>query len=117
MLVVNRYRVAPEDEAAFLPDAERALAALGDQPGFRSGRVGRSTDDPGLYVMVSDWESVGAYRRALSGYDVKLHAVPLMYRAVDEPGAFEVLLEHTDAGVAAFGSDRAADSLDRRGRS
>ena len=37
------------------------------------------------------WEDVGAYRRALSSYDVKVTAVPLLSRAVDEPSAYEVV--------------------------
>jgi hypothetical protein len=41
---------------------------------------------------------VGAYRRALSDHEVKLVAVPLMYRAVDEPSAFEALTAWTPGG-------------------
>ena len=40
-------------------------------------------------MLVTTWEHVGAYRRALSSYDVKLHAVPLLSRAIDEPSAYE----------------------------
>jgi quinol monooxygenase YgiN len=117
MLVVNRYRVAAAEADEFDAAARRALAALAGRPGFVAGQVGRNVDDPDLWVMTTRWESVGAYRRALSAYDVKLHAVPLMYRAIDEPSAFEVLLEDTGAGVATFSSDRAPDSLERPGRS
>jgi hypothetical protein len=42
-------------------------------------------------VLTTRWEHVGAYRRALSAYDVKLNAVPLLSRAVDEPSAYEVV--------------------------
>ena len=44
---------------------------------------------PTLWVLVTRWESVGAYRRALSAYDVKLHAWTTLGRALDEPGAYE----------------------------
>ena len=111
MLVVNRYRVEPADAQDFLDLARPALAALADRRGFVDGQVGRGSDDVTAWVMVTRWESVGAYRRALSGYEVKLHAVPLMYRAVDEPGAYEVLLESSGEGVVAHGSDLADDSL------
>ena len=53
--------------------------------------IGRAVDDPTLWTLTTRWESVGAYRRALSNYDVKLHAVPLMYAAIDEATAFEEL--------------------------
>ena len=99
MLVVSRFRV-PEDEAvAFRGDLERAREALAARPGFASGRVGRNLDDPTLWTLVTTWDDVGAYRRALSSYDVKLHAVPLLSRAIDEPSAFEPVEPGTDLNV------------------
>jgi hypothetical protein len=35
---------------------------------------------------------VGAYRRALSSYEVKMTVVPLLSRALDEPSAFEIIV-------------------------
>lgn len=90
MLVVNRFRVS-EDDASFRADLERALAALAARPGYDDGRLGRNVDDPELWTMVTRWADVGSYRRALSAYDVKLHAVPLLSRALDEPSAYEAL--------------------------
>jgi hypothetical protein len=55
-------------------------------------------DDPHLWTLTTSWESVGAYRRALSDYQVKLVAVPLMYRAIDEPSAFEPLVTWSPDG-------------------
>ena len=42
-------------------------------------------------MLTTRWEHVGAYRRALSSYDVKLKAVPVLSRALDEPGAYETV--------------------------
>ena len=81
VLVVNRFRVPAPKAGAFRADLERAHAALAARPGYVDGTVGRNVDDPTLWVLVSRWEHVGAYRRALSSYDVKLHAVPVL-----EPG-------------------------------
>ena len=53
--------------------------------------VARASDDATLWTVVSRWDSVGSYRKALSSYDVKLNAVPFLSRAIDEPTAFEVL--------------------------
>lgn len=61
--------------------------------------MGRNVDEPTLWVLATTWENVGAYRRALSAYEVKLHAVPLMYRALNEPTAFEHLVTATSGGV------------------
>ena len=111
MLVISRYRVSDDDFRAFLEDARAALAALSAQPGFRRGHVGRATDDPGLWVLGSEWDSVGAYRRALTTYEVKTRAVPVMYRALDEPSAFEILDQRPDDDVGAHtGTRRAADA-------
>ena len=76
--------------ADFAARARTALAALADRPGFRRGRVGRSVDDPAEWVLVTEWDGVGAYRRALSAYQVKVDATPLLAQARDEPGAYEV---------------------------
>jgi quinol monooxygenase YgiN len=88
VLVLNRFRADPTDEA-FRRDLEGALAALAGQPGFEDGRIGRNVDEPDLWVLVTRWRHVGSYRRALSSYDVKLRAVPVLSRALDEPSAYE----------------------------
>ncbi|PUA80449.1 antibiotic biosynthesis monooxygenase family protein [Nocardioides currus] len=100
MLVVSRFRVSAADADAFRRDIEVAHAALADRPGYEQGTLGRNVDDPELWVLATRWEHVGAYRRALSSYDVKLHAVPLLSRALDEPSAYEVVEPDTDLNVA-----------------
>lgn len=89
VLVVNRFRIPSEETDRFRADLAAARDLLAAQLGFVDGSLGRNLDDPGLWVLVTRWESVGAYRRALSAYDVKLHAHPTLGRALDEPGAFE----------------------------
>jgi quinol monooxygenase YgiN len=91
VLVVSRFRV-PEDEGeAFRGELATAHAVLAERPGYVDGHVGRNLDDPTLWVLTTRWEHVGAYRRALSSYEVKMQAVPLLSRAVDEPSAYEVV--------------------------
>lgn len=90
MLVVNRFRVSEGDED-FRAELEAALGVLARCPGHVDGSAGRNVDDPSLWVMVTRWADVGSYRRALSSYDVKVGAVPLLSRALDEPSAFEDL--------------------------
>lgn len=91
MLVVNRFRVPEDDSVEFRADLEAALAVLAQQKGYADGQLGRNVDDPTLWTMVTRWRDVGSYRRALSTYDVKLGAVPLLSRAIDEPSAYEAL--------------------------
>lgn len=96
MLVVSRFRVPESDSEDFREGLELARATLAQRPGFRSGTIGRNLDDPELWVLTTTWEHVGAYRRALSSYEVKLHAVPLLSRALDEPSAYEPVEPGTD---------------------
>ncbi len=103
MLVVNRFRVDEGDAASFAEDVARAHALLAARPGYVAGAVGRNLDDPTLWVLETRWANVGSYRRALSAYDVKLGAVPLLSRAIDEPSAFEVL---GDGGADALNEAR-----------
>ncbi|WP_232679131.1 antibiotic biosynthesis monooxygenase family protein [Nocardioides sp. R-C-SC26] len=91
MIVVNRFRVPASEGTSFRQDLQRAHASLAERPGYLGGEVGRNLDDPELWVLTTRWEHVGAYRRALSSYDVKLHAVPTLGRAVEEPSAYEAV--------------------------
>jgi quinol monooxygenase YgiN len=111
MLVVTRYQV-PDDEAGDFRDlALAAVQALAQRPGCELVRFGRSIDEPDLWVLASSWQSVGTYRRALSHPEVKLRAVPLMYRCIDEPTAFEDLITWDPAaGTAEHVSDLAEGS-------
>lgn len=103
MIVVTRFAVPPEGEAAFRAAAAAAIGALSARPGWIAGRTARAIDDGTTWLLLTEWESVGAYRRALGGYDVKLHATPLLARAIAEPSAYEVV----GAGDA---GDRASDA-------
>lgn len=99
MLVVSRFRVPQDQAEEFRMGLERAHAALADRPGYVSGSIGCNLDDQSLWALVTTWENVGAYRRALSSYDVKLHAVPLLSRAIDEPSAFEMVTAGADLNI------------------
>jgi quinol monooxygenase YgiN len=100
VIVVNRFRVPEAEAEAFRADLAAALEPLAQQRGHVSGRIGHNVDDPELWVLVTEWDSVGSYRRALSAYDVKLTAVPVLSRAVDEPSAYETVEPGTELNVA-----------------
>ena len=105
--MVTRFDVPEGESAAFLPKAQAALAAFAARPGYVRGRIGRAADDPTLWVLTTEWVGVGAYRRSLSAYDVKVDAAPLLSLGRDEPSAFELLVSDGDA-VASSG--RAVDA-------
>lgn len=106
MLVVTRFEVPVAEAAGFREQASAALSAFAARDGYVRGRIGRAADDPTAWVLTTEWVGVGAYRRSLSAYDVKVHAAPLLSRGRDEPSAFEVLV--TDETLAESG--RAADA-------
>jgi quinol monooxygenase YgiN len=108
VLVVTRFDVPESEAQAFLPQAQAALAAFAARPGYLRGRVGRAADDPTAWVLTTEWAGVGAYRRSLGAYDVKVDAAPLLARGRDEPSAFELLV--TDEGTSASGRAPGADT-------
>ena len=111
MLVVSRFVVPREGAADLQESARAALRALASRPGFLRGRLGRATDEPSAWLLLTEWDGVGAYRRALSAYDVRVEAAPLLALAEPEAGAFEVLLEAEGAAEpVARPSGRAADA-------
>ncbi len=90
MLVLTRFRSA-EDGGSFRERLQGALQVLAAQRGYVDGQIGRNVDDPDLWVLQTLWEGPGAYRRALSAYDVKVHAWPVLGDALDEPTAYELV--------------------------
>lgn len=108
--MVSRYRVAPANREQFIDNAERAIDVLAARAGFLSASIAQSTDEADLLLIRSQWAGVGAYRRALSTYDVKLSAVPLLSTAVDESSAFEVVRDWTAGRKSSASSGRAIDS-------
>ncbi|MDQ3628314.1 MAG: antibiotic biosynthesis monooxygenase [Actinomycetota bacterium] len=90
MLVVTRYRIPAQEADSFAATADTALAVLAQRPGFVDGALGRNVDDPLLWTLTTRWRDTGSYRRALSSFEVKAVAVPLLSRAIDEPTAYEV---------------------------
>jgi quinol monooxygenase YgiN len=110
VLVITRHVTTATKVEDFLAAAGRAAEALAERPGCQSVQVARAIDDPATFCVVSQWDDVGSYRRALSNFEVKIAAVPLLATAADEPSAFEVLLKATEVGISVRDSDRAADA-------
>lgn len=111
MLVVTRFTIGDDEAVAFADRAQVALAALAARPGYRGGRIARAVDDPASWLISTEWDDLGSYRRSLSGYDVKLAATPLLAQAIGEPSAYEVLYDDGPGEAARIKvSDRARDA-------
>ena len=94
MLVFNRFVVSPESGdgvEAFVSRAHAALEALAARPGYVRGELTRSLDEPASWCLVTEWANVGAYRRALGAFEVKMTATPLLAESLYEPVAYETL--------------------------
>ena len=103
MISVTHFAGSGEE---FVEDARAALAVLAARPGYLRGSLGRSTDEPDRWVLITEWANVGSYRRALGDYAVKLHATALLAAALDLPSSFEPLVEVAPGGAAI---ERASD--------
>jgi heme-degrading monooxygenase HmoA len=88
VFAVTRLRAGDGDDAAMAEAATALLATLAARPGFRDGELGRSADDPTLWALVTRWDGVGTYRRALSAAEVKMAGAPVWVYALDEPGVY-----------------------------
>ena len=88
VFAVTRLRVREEDAEQFAAAVAALIDALAARPGYLHGELGRSADDPGLWALLTRWDGVGSYRRALSAGEVKIAGAPVWLHAVDEPGVY-----------------------------
>ena len=107
---MSRFAVPEEQAAAFATQARAAIATLAESAGFIEASLGQATDARDLRVIATRWAGIGAYRKALSRYEVKLSVVPFLSMAVDEPSAFEVVHHRDEAGAREAVSGLAADA-------
>jgi hypothetical protein len=93
VLLVCRYGPANLEADAFVARARRAIELLTAQPGCRRATLARAVDSPDAWLLVVEFDSVTAYRKALSPFEVREHVVPLLSEAATtEPATFEPLL-------------------------
>jgi hypothetical protein len=88
MLAIARFSTPLANAAHFEAQLSVALEAFSACAGFVSGEFGQNLDDSTLWSLVTHWENVGSYRRALSNLNVKMNAIPLLAQAIDEPGGY-----------------------------
>jgi quinol monooxygenase YgiN len=89
MHAIARFSTPLAQAAEFEAQLSIALEAFSACTGFINGEFGQNLDETTLWSLVTHWENVGSYRRALSNLNVKMNAIPLLAQAIDEPGAYE----------------------------
>jgi quinol monooxygenase YgiN len=110
VLLVCRFRVS--DPETFTARVAEALKLLTAQPGCLRGTLARSTDSDDRWVLTVEFESVVAYRRAMSPFPVREHVVPLLSEALtDEPAMYEPALTSADGEVEEHTSVLAEDAF------
>jgi heme-degrading monooxygenase HmoA len=86
-VVVTRHRGDVEEQA------RAALGVLAARPGYVRGRLLRAAEDPTVWLLLTEWENLGSWRRALSGHEVKMVATPLLATAAEEVSGFDVVAD------------------------
>ena len=110
LVVMNRFRVAAHQAEQFAQDSRVALATLAQSEGFIDGLIAQSTDEAELRMITTRWVNVGSYRRALSRFEVKMSAIPLLSAAIDESSAYEAVQVIANGQTMDINSGRAADA-------
>lgn len=103
MIVVTEHRAGDE----FLEPAGALIEVLAAAEGFISGQVGRSPDEPDIWIVSTRWRDVGSMRRGFGSFDAKVAAAPVMLSASDRVSAYEVLVQATPGELVDRSSDRA----------
>lgn len=88
MIAIARFKVPAAQAPEIRAQLEGALKAFSERDGFLSGDFGQNLDESDLWTLVTHWQNVGSYRRALSSTTIKMEVVPLLATAIDEPGAY-----------------------------
>lgn len=92
MLAVNRLQTFGDSYEQLTAELSVLIEVFSPLPGFIRARAGGCLDAADVWILLTEWESVGTYRRALSSHAVKTSGYPVFVRIVDEPGAYEVVL-------------------------
>lgn len=92
------------DSATWSTDAKQAMHVLQERPGFISGSIFHNADSPERYLIKTDWNDVGSYRRALGSMEAKIGVWPFLANMRDEPTAFELLVDFKTDSVIEYES-------------
>ncbi|WP_025272115.1 hypothetical protein [Haloglycomyces albus] len=111
MLAINRF--STDDPERFQKEAAPALEAFARCRGYLRGGVARAVDEPETWVLWTEWDNIGDYRRSLSSYDVKM-STPLLSQALPEAVGFETLVTcEPGSSSTVTTSDHSPDTIGR----
>ena len=91
------------------------LMVLSGNPGCWGIELGRSLDSDAEFTVVSRWDNVGSYRKALSNFRVKAEVVPFLSVRTTASFTGEIIdrMEYADSETFVSGRAANADTYER----
>jgi quinol monooxygenase YgiN len=108
--VVSQLVVAADKRDAFDQGFDRMSELLTQSQGFVSSELGQSTDSLEDLTLIQRWADVGAYRKFLSRYEVKLDVIPFLSTFTKDSVTVEIISDSQSSNVASGTSSLAADA-------
>lgn len=108
--VVAQLVVPKEKRDAFDQGFDRMCELLTQSHGFLSSELGQSTDSLEDLTLIHRWADVGAYRKFLSRYEVKLDVIPFLSTFTQDAVTVEIISDSRSSNVVSGTSSLAADA-------
>jgi quinol monooxygenase YgiN len=95
IVLINKFKVTPEEADQFLKAWEKDATYFKSQPGFISAQLHRGIGGSGVFVNYAVWESTALFKKALSkinlqellsDYPASTVASPHIFKKVAVPG-------------------------------
>ena len=94
VILINQFKVKPEDAAQLIEAWTRDAVFLKHQPGFISAQLHRGIAGSGVFINVAVWQSVDdfrqafsqpEFRRSLDAYPASTVAAPHLFKKIAVP--------------------------------
>ena len=110
-IAVIAQMVVPEDARAYFDQGyERMVELCTQSPGFLSSELGQSTDSLEDFTLIHRWADVGAYRKFLSRYEIKLEVIPFLSTFTKDSATVEIIRDSQSNQVERGTSSLAIDA-------
>jgi quinol monooxygenase YgiN len=108
--VVAQLVVPEEKRNAFDQGFDRMCELFTQSLGFLSSELGQSTDSLEDLTLIHRWADVGAYRKFLSRYEVKLDVIPFLSTFTQDSVTVEIISDSRSSHAESRASSLAADA-------
>lgn len=108
--VIAQLVVPAAERARFEQGCERMVELCAESPGFLSSELGQSTDSLEDFTLIHRWANVGAYRKFLSRYEIKLEVIPFLSTFTKDSVTVEIIMDSQSDRVESGTSSLALDA-------